>query len=321
MSLVRRSLRSAPAGLIFLLALAHCSGKTGGSGGSGGHDQEKVGSPCVPRYEYDPRFPGFDVARESLETGALQCGRGVCLVNHFQGRVSCPQGQATTDIQPCSGLSDTSCGAGAKCVEAQTLAPQCTCDPTKPGDCDAACSGVQGTSCDPKLKVCGCHTNATVNGIELSCALADPSCHGTTCLSVLKSYLCHKPGNCQSAGAADNGGGKQCCIPGTDTPTGVPVCGQCDASSHRDAADAVYCSCRCGPPEGAPADPAETFCGCPIGFECSEIRKDLGVGDPRLAGKYCIKTGSAYAGSSAACGLVKGYDNPGMCAGLGAGGP
>ena len=295
-----------------------------------------VGDPCTPEDEYNTQFPGFKVQEENIESRSFQCSTRICLVNHFQGRVSCPQGQSLSDIQPCNGPTDTSCGAGATCVESQTLAPECTCDPHKTGDCDAACSGIQGTTCDPTLKVCGCKQSQTVNGITFSCALADPACKGMTCLSVLKSYLCHKPGNCQSSIAADNGGGKQCCIPGTDTPVGVTVCGQCETSSHRNAADAVYCSCRCCPKCcddpglamgeacekdktlcGTACDPNFNYCKCPTGFACSEIRKNVGLGDAQLTGSYCIKENSAYTGNASSCGTVKGNADLNNCAGLG----
>ena len=300
-----------------------------------------VGDPCTPEDEYNTQFAGFKVQEENIESRSFQCSTRICLVNHFQGRVSCPQGQTTTDIQSCGGPTDTSCGAGAKCVESQTLAPECTCDINKPGDCLAQCSGIQGTSCDPKLKVCGCTMSTMVNNVLFSCALADPNCKGKTCLAVLKSYLCHKPNNCQSASATDNGGGKQCCVPGTDTPVGVTVCGQCDTSSHRNAADAVYCSCRCCPkccddPSvtaedktagrceldktlcGTACDPNFHYCNCPTGFSCSEIRKNVGLGDAQLTGSYCIKENSAYNKNPSSCGSVKGNADTANCAGLGA---
>lgn len=97
----------------------------------------------------------------------------------------------------------------------------------------------------------------------------------------------------------------------------VPVCGGCDATSRRNADQAVYCSCRCAPAEGAPAEPDAKFCACPAGFACTEIRKYFGVGDPSLAGSYCIKENTAYTGASL-CGQVHGNANPTMCEGVAA---
>jgi hypothetical protein len=53
-----------------------------------------VGDPCVPEEEYAPDFAGFSAEEASAESRSLQCETRVCLVNHFQGRVSCPYGQS-----------------------------------------------------------------------------------------------------------------------------------------------------------------------------------------------------------------------------------
>jgi hypothetical protein len=52
-----------------------------------------VGDPCTPEQEYDPTFNGFDEAEVNVESKSFQCQTRLCLVNHFQGRVSCPYGQ------------------------------------------------------------------------------------------------------------------------------------------------------------------------------------------------------------------------------------
>lgn len=59
-----------------------------GCGGPAG-----IGDPCVPEDEYDPKFSGFAVTEVSTESRSFQCQSRLCLVNHFQGRVSCPYGQ------------------------------------------------------------------------------------------------------------------------------------------------------------------------------------------------------------------------------------
>ena len=52
-----------------------------------------VGDPCVPEQEYAPDFLGFDFHEVNIESKSFQCQTRLCLVNHFQGRVSCPYGQ------------------------------------------------------------------------------------------------------------------------------------------------------------------------------------------------------------------------------------
>lgn len=52
-----------------------------------------VGDPCVPEDEYLTGFSGFSQGEVNVESRSFQCLTRVCLVNHFDGRVSCPYGQ------------------------------------------------------------------------------------------------------------------------------------------------------------------------------------------------------------------------------------
>jgi hypothetical protein len=285
-----------------------------------------VGDPCTPEAEYDPQFAGFKVAQEFIESRSFQCATRICLVNHFQGRVSCPYGQnadpadttpGANPLKPCNGPEDTSCGDPKTwtCAESQVYAPECTCKEGDKAGCDAAC-GVNGTSCDPKLGICTCTQSATITDVDYYCTNADPKCTSAACTRVLKAYLCHKKGDCQTSDPSDaKNENKKCCVPGTDTPVAVSVCGQCDSGSHRDADSAVYCSCRCCP-EGQQCEAGFNYCSCPSGYACTEIRKFVGLGDPNLAGAYCVKEGSAYNPLTSECGKVKGYFNGDNCAGL-----
>jgi hypothetical protein len=53
-----------------------------------------VGDPCTPEDEYQQGFNGFQVTETNVESRSFQCETRLCLVNHFQGRVSCRLGQA-----------------------------------------------------------------------------------------------------------------------------------------------------------------------------------------------------------------------------------
>ncbi len=274
-----------------------------------------IGDPCIPEDEYNANFAGFKMNEENIESRSFQCATRICLVNHFQGRVSCPLGQPPLDTgsrKACTGTDDMSCGDGETCVQAGTLAPECVPseDPTK-----NPCAGTPGTTCDSAKRICVCDPSNPSWPTGYSCD-AD---------GILKSYVCHKKGNCQTADSADNTG-KDCCIPGTDRPVTASVCGQCAEASKRDAKGAVYCSCRCGPPEkdGDPntndIDPDDDFnyCTCPDGFTCSEIRKDVGLGDAQITGKYCIKQDTEWKSEAEAeCGDVAGYYDTQQCQGFG----
>jgi hypothetical protein len=55
-----------------------------------------VGDPCIPEDEYYLEFSGYGVEEVNIESKSFQCETRLCLVNHFQGRVSCPYGQSDT---------------------------------------------------------------------------------------------------------------------------------------------------------------------------------------------------------------------------------
>lgn len=65
-----------------------------------GCGSEGIGDPCTPEQEYDPTFLGFDAKEVSVESKSFQCRTRLCLVNHFQGRVSCPYGQGSGGEAP-----------------------------------------------------------------------------------------------------------------------------------------------------------------------------------------------------------------------------
>lgn len=59
-----------------------------------------VGDPCTPESEYNTDFLGFDVNEVNFESKSFQCQTRLCLVNHFQGRVSCQYGQDSSQNGP-----------------------------------------------------------------------------------------------------------------------------------------------------------------------------------------------------------------------------
>jgi hypothetical protein len=59
-----------------------------------------VGDPCVPEDEYQAYFSGYALGEINIESRSFQCETRLCLVNHFQGRVSCPYGQSVEGGAP-----------------------------------------------------------------------------------------------------------------------------------------------------------------------------------------------------------------------------
>jgi hypothetical protein len=56
-----------------------------------------VGDPCTPEDEYLATFSGFQLEEVNVESRSFQCETRICLVNHFQGRVSCPYGTTSSE--------------------------------------------------------------------------------------------------------------------------------------------------------------------------------------------------------------------------------
>jgi hypothetical protein len=273
-----------------------------------------VGDPCIPEDEYLENFAGFKLTEENVESRSFQCQTRICLVNHFQGRVSCPTGQG--ERTQCRQDSECDTGAGEKCTAAGVLIKDC--DPTPcneegadPNNCNGdggANPACFGRVCDQEGNFCRCQgDNDCPETLGYRCC-QDDSCGERRNLCTID--ICSIPGD-------DN----RCYVPGTDIPIAVPVCAQCAKESVRDAdpesPDAVYCSCRCGPPEEnpSPADENFNFCDCPEGFVCEEIRKNVGLGDAQLAGKYCVRQDTTFIDEARAnCGTVQGYWGP-QCSG------
>ncbi len=287
-----------------------------------------IGDPCVPEDEYDGTFGGFRVSQENIESRSFQCESRICLVNHFQGRVTCPLGQQAKTACTKPGES-SGCSGDELCTESATFQVDCSgCldeDDTTSCPCADSCNA-EGAFCE-----CGsnddCPTDylCDTEGVKLPDGTTAPASHQC------KLFVCHAPDNCQDPAADEaTNTGKDCCLPGTDTPVAAGVCGQCDSDGLRDAKNSVYCSCRCGVAEGQPEDENFNFCECPDGFECAEVRPDIGLGDTQLTGKYCVKkddplinkdTGKIDTSAAATkCGNVVGQAG-GECEGVPAAGP
>lgn len=253
-----------------------------------------IGDPCLNPDELYPSVSGHRVNETVLLKPFNACSTGICLINHVQGRATCPLGQDAPTI--CAGPNDTSCGSGLSCVAAGQNGPTCYFTSEDGGapvlDASDCLSGV----CNPVRNTCQCTSDA-------HCP------QGTACDPVTQEctrYVCHRPGECQSADATDaENAGKSCCAGEADVPVAVEVCGQCEKGSGRNAGEDIYCSCRCGPADGEPPGDAE-YCTCPSGFECSQRPPGAGFDNPEFSGQYCIKQGTAYT-DPGQCGSVSGH--------------
>ena len=166
-----------------------------------------VGLPCTPSLEKDAAFAGFRITETTIEAGAPECGGGVCLVNHFQGRVSCPLGQPEpTDPPGASGCQDAGapstgnagkgcCGAG---TDAPVVAPVCgQCLGTGEGAargaenavyCTCRCGVADGEPDEPDFDFCTCPEAFECSEIRPYTGVGDKALTGKFCIRAGTAY-------------------------------------------------------------------------------------------------------------------------------------
>jgi hypothetical protein len=130
-----------------------------------GCSQTGVGDPCTPEQEFNTQFNGFSDQEVNVESKSFQCQTRLCLVNHFQGRVSCPYGQDVNGNPPAE--ADMSVVAKAGCAIPggvwQTPGPNATDD-------------IVGDPNDPKTKATvapQCAARQAINAVYCSCRCAN----------------------------------------------------------------------------------------------------------------------------------------------------
>lgn len=109
----------------------------------GVHERPGIGDPCVPAIENDPTFASFHESQVVIEDRSRACASGVCLVNHFRGRVSCPYGDLA------SGGCQTPRGDLVRPAGPDGVEPQCT--DRRAADavyCSCRCANAEGRTDD-----------------------------------------------------------------------------------------------------------------------------------------------------------------------------
>jgi hypothetical protein len=177
----------------------------------------QVGDPCIPTDEDSAAFPGFDVDEFNLEGQFNACTSGICLVNHFQGRVTCPLGQAA----PASCDGDAGCPA-ASCQTAAASAAE---------NAGKSCCA-EGSDVAVSTAVCGqCSARTAADAVYCSClcgpADGAPADGGPYC-ACPDSFSCVELVPYLGPGLPSMYSGKYCIKQGTEytdpTQCGSAVC-------------------------------------------------------------------------------------------------
>ncbi|HEX3770396.1 MAG TPA: hypothetical protein VHV30_06010 [Polyangiaceae bacterium] len=123
-------------------------------------DAAAVGTPCIPGSERDSTFGGFNEGEVATDTANATCGAGMtCLVNHFQGRTTCPYGQTAPGVSSVSGVPSCTVPGTNGLVQPPngTVAPQCT--DRRASDtvyCSCRCANGNGGTSDDGGPYCSC---------------------------------------------------------------------------------------------------------------------------------------------------------------------
>ena len=170
-----------------------------------------IGDPCTPEQEYRADFIGFNKNEVSLESKSFQCMTRLCLVNHFQGRVTCPYGQnadgsektgaqsqgGTQGCKTASGASGGCCTPGPSAAVTgpldasgnpldstmkETVQAQCS---TRTADkavyCSCRCANLQGQTNDG-ANYCSCPDGFSCTQLVTSIGPNDSGLTGAYCV-------------------------------------------------------------------------------------------------------------------------------------------
>jgi hypothetical protein len=104
-----------------------------------------IGDPCIPEDEYQKDFAGYSYKEVNVESRSFQCETRVCLVNKFQGRVSCKYGAKSEE-----GNQDQTCMTpdGQEAVDVAVDPQLVDRRPVKSVYCSCRCAGINGVTND-----------------------------------------------------------------------------------------------------------------------------------------------------------------------------
>lgn len=168
----------------------------------GCNEEEGIGDPCTPEREYDPSFLGFDSHEVVVESKSFQCRTRLCLVNHFQGRVSCPYGQQADGTgngggDPCKIPGTQTVIEGAKdpttkdfidTNKKSTVPAQCVDRSANNAVyCSCRCADINGQRPSDQ-SFCDCPDNYTCERLVTSIAQGNEGLTGSYCIKKNTTY-------------------------------------------------------------------------------------------------------------------------------------
>ncbi len=206
---------------LWTMLLAVTTGATSLACESGG-----VGDPCVPEDEYRSTFSGFSVDEVNIESRSFQCETRVCLVENFQGRVSCPYGQTEPELGAAAGdpvrcrIPGTDGSDPADAVAVAVEPQRVNRPPEDSVYCSCRCAGP-----DPNARYCNCPSGFECVPLVDDLGLGQAQLAGSYCAKEGKRIQDNPPAaNCEKLAGP---GSARSCAAGQyfDTDRQVPACG------------------------------------------------------------------------------------------------
>lgn len=140
-----------------------------------------VGDPCVPHDEDNPNFSSFSAEEVFVETGASACETQVCLINKFQGRVTCPYGSTGQfDLCPLPGTDPISADPADK-VNVAVLPQLVDRREDQAVYCSCRCANADGRT-DDGGEYCACPSGFSCEQLVPDIGLGGESVAGGYCV-------------------------------------------------------------------------------------------------------------------------------------------
>jgi hypothetical protein len=184
-----------------------------------------VGDPCIPEQEYDPTYAGASYDEVGVVPSSFQCQTRLCLINHFQGRVTCPYGQQANGSAIAGSPATAGCvtpglqtnvtaAVQPQCIDRQTADAvycSCRCENLNGGTDDGAvyCKCPSGFSCTQLVSSLGAGLDQGLTGgycIRDNTAFS-ASATSTSSMVCGMTDQCGLSGQGANCGPANNTGG------------------------------------------------------------------------------------------------------------------
>jgi hypothetical protein len=235
-------------------------------------DPPALGASCVPSHENATDFSGFSVYEVSVHENGCTADQ-VCLVNHFQGRVTCPNGQtnalATID-PPCKTSSD---GEPVTAPVMPWLVARQAPDTVY---CSCRCDGGGGCVCPRGYSCLALELNPTLSSADSSgsyCVL-DGTAFDIDDFDPRTLPPADVPGG---SSEPPDCGGSACSV--GETCIDDECCSEQRQCADRCCAEGQLCAALAGSGESQCWDPCDASAACPDSAPCCAVISQNGASD------------------------------------------